>query len=122
MSKKLLKEKVEKALMIAPFWSGQPWFPLLLEMCIDHPVLLPKTTHLLTDTNGLPHPLMENGSLKLGAFLVSVNLSKQRDYQAGLPLFLWNPDVKVQPRLTHITGRNGVAGVVKGKRVPLVAV
>ena len=119
---KLKREQVEKATLIVPLWSGQVWFPSLLEMVIDHPLLLENREDMLTDTEGLPHPLVMNQTLRLGAFLVSGNLMKQKDYQKGLHSFSWDQSVKEQPTFTQATGKNGILGVVKGKQIPLIAI
>ncbi len=118
--KKIQKEKVEQALLIAPLWSNQPWFPSLLGLCIDPPVLLPNIRNLLTNTEGENHPLVSNRSLKLGAFLVSGNLSKIREFQTELPLCSW--DLNEVQQLTSIgaPGTSGVLGVVKERLIPLL--
>ena len=55
---RVLKEEVQtqsvsKALLIAPLWPGQPWFPTLLKMVIATPRLLPPSRELLR--NNLIH-------------------------------------------------------------------
>ena len=37
-------------ILVAPAWPTQSWFPLLLQMSIDHPRELPPTRHLLKQT------------------------------------------------------------------------
>jgi hypothetical protein len=119
--KKIRKERVERAILIAPIWTGQPWFPSLLELCIDHPVLLPGSEELLAGPEGEPHPLTLNGTLKLGAFLVSGNLLKTKAFQNELPLCSW--DLRENRQLASIvtSGTDGVLGVVNGRLIPLLA-
>ena len=46
-----IRNDVALVLLIAPTWSTQPWYPMLLQLAIARPVLLPSVGHLLT----LPH-------------------------------------------------------------------
>ena len=36
-------------ILVAPIWPAQSWWPLLLNLLIEHPVLLPSSRHLLRD-------------------------------------------------------------------------
>ena len=36
---KILQDDVEAALVVAPFWPSQPWFPTLVDMAVDVPLL-----------------------------------------------------------------------------------
>lgn len=47
----LQKVEEEKAtlILIAPTWSTQPWYPVLLDLLIAHPLLLPQRPDFLTD-------------------------------------------------------------------------
>jgi len=119
--KKIRKEKAERVLLIAPLWSNQPWFPSLLELCTDLPVLLPNIENLLTNTEGQNHPLVLNRSLKLGAFLVSGNPSRTREFQTGLPRCSWDPRETQQLSSIGAPGRGGVLGVVNERLIPLLA-
>ena len=38
---KMKQDQVLEACLITPLWRAQPWFPLVLEMSIDFPVLIP---------------------------------------------------------------------------------
>ena len=119
--RKIQRERVPRAILIAPLWTGQPWFPPLLNSCIDCPLLLPLTSCLLTNLEGAPHPLVENKTLKLGAFLVSGWPSKAREFQTGLPLCSWDLRENQQLTSTVVHGRDGVLGALNGKLIPLIA-
>jgi hypothetical protein len=118
--KKLNREGVNQALLVVPLWTGQPWFPLLLEMCRDHPVLLPNLPNLLQDSEENPHPLIESQTLMLGAFLVTGVSSRQKDYRRGLRNFFWNQGGRAPMTFTPRSGIDGVLGVAKGKQIPLL--
>ena len=59
-----IRNDVALVLLIAPTWSTQPWYPMLLQLAIAHPVLLPRVDHLLTlPHSNQVHPML--GSLHL---------------------------------------------------------
>ena len=45
---KLVTDQTE-IVLIAPIWQAQPWWPLLLQLLVQQPFLLPVSTHLLID-------------------------------------------------------------------------
>ena len=114
----LAKIRNDKALvlLIAPVWTTQNWYPLLLQLAAEQPILLPRKDNLLT----LPysqelHPLKD--SLRLAAWILSgdrlqteafLMMQSQSSVHLG-PLGLINSTT--QP------GRNGVAGARKGKLI-----
>lgn len=81
--KKIEEEEVQFALLIAPVWKTQAWFPQLLHQVAGPCYLLPKTEHLLK----LPkdpkrqHPLTK---MKMGAFSLSGNAYMVESYQQTL--------------------------------------
>ena len=73
--RQVLQQSVSQLTIVAPVWETQPWYQLLLEMMVDHPILLPSFPGLLRQENEL-HPLV---NLKLAAWLVSgVNMKVQQ--------------------------------------------
>jgi hypothetical protein len=69
--RKIRTDKVHQAVLLAPIWPNQHWYPLLLEMITDFPVTLPQLPDLLESPAGDPHPLIEEGHLRLAAWKVS---------------------------------------------------
>lgn len=117
---KLRLNETERAILIAPIWPGQSWFPFLLEQLIHHPLALPCSRDLLRGPKGEDHSLAVAGSLTLGAFLVSGQLWKTKDYQKRLcPSSSMRRDQERRV-LTHRPGLSGVLGVVSGKVIPLI--
>ena len=55
---KLRKERVPRAVIIAPIWPNQPWYPLILENLVDFPIHLPGSPDLLSNPAGEAHPLV----------------------------------------------------------------
>jgi hypothetical protein len=118
--RKVQREKVEQAILIAPLWAGQPWFPSLLEMCVQHPLQLPLSPDLLTNQEGQSHPLVQNQTLLMGAFLVSGNPSRTRDYLKGLPASSWGQNETRRSSLTSRVGKSGILGALRGKLIPIM--
>jgi ribonuclease HI len=53
--------------LIYPIWPTQPWFPVLNEMMLEAPYLLPDHPKLLENIRNEVHPLMSSATLKLAA-------------------------------------------------------
>lgn len=123
ISRCLRKVREEKAslLLIAPVWRSQPWYPALLELLIDFPLVLPASPTLLTDPFRDPHPLMVTGQLQLAAWKLSGVDSLQREFQRRLHSCWLLDGVRAQTLHTRVLGSDGTAGVVGGKWIPFHA-
>lgn len=54
-------------IVVAPFWTAQPWFPLWKELLIGHPVIFePNEDMLLSPCRRVHHPLARNLRLMAG--------------------------------------------------------
>ena len=67
--RQLLDQNVSHLVLVAPVWQSQPWYPLLLELCVAPPILFPHYQGLLT-RQGEVHPL---SNLQLAGWLLSAN-------------------------------------------------
>jgi hypothetical protein len=76
-----IKREKSTLTLIAPTWNTQPWYPDLLDLLCDDPILLPPIKGLLTDPRGQEHPLIMNRSLHLEAWKVSGDERKQLDFR-----------------------------------------
>ena len=116
----LLKIRQDRAtaLVIAPAWAGQPWYPTLLEMLVDFPAKLPRseTTLFLPFDKMAVHPLWK--TLALTVWPLSGEECKQQDFQRRCAMSSWLPGERVLQRDTQDLGRSGLAGVLKGRSVP----
>jgi len=65
-----------KGIVIVPFWSNQPWFPLYMRLAMTKPLMLRPHSNLLT-FGSRRHPL--NSSLTLMASVLS---AKQQNFTA----------------------------------------
>jgi len=67
--RKIYVEQLPKAMIIAPFWPNQTYFPRLMEMTLIPPQTIPYSPQLVTcPISGRPHPLGK--TLKLTCFLI----------------------------------------------------
>lgn len=110
---KITTDRAE-AILIAPIWPTQHWFPRLLQMICEDSYLLPNTPALLTMPNNPSkyHPLRK---MRLGAFRVSGNHSKIEAYQMTLkPFYYLHGENRLKNNIGHIS-ENGCHFVVKEK-------
>lgn len=122
ISKCLRKISLEGAtlLIICPVWPAQAWYPHLLQLLTDNPVLLPTHSDLLLDPLGNRHPMIVNNSLPLAGWRLSGNTSLQRAYRKKLQIFSSLPNVDQQMLSTSPVGLSGVAGVANDRLIPFV--
>ena len=100
--------QVSHMVFVAPVWPAQPWYPLLLDLCIDFPLLLPVQEDLLTQgsrTHSLKH-------LQLAGWLLSAEVTKRQTFLRRVEKSSSQPGGKIQLVPIPLPGQNGVAGVV----------
>ena len=116
----LQKAKKEHAtlVLVAPLWTTQPWWPLLIELIVDYPVYLGNNPKLLQDVSspGAMHPLFP--SLKLAVWRISGNVTKQWEFQKKLSNSSATTPRAQPPKHKMFPGLSGVAGVRRGKVIP----
>ena len=115
---KILEEKVSRVLIIAPIWPAQHWYPLIIQMLVDYPLLLPNQTDLLLNPHRQCHPLIQNGHLRLGAWLVSGIPCQVASFQKNLSQSTMPHGESQQQNHTIRHGISGLAGVNKGRLIP----
>ena len=116
--RKVSRDRVRRAILIAPVWSGQPWFPYLLQQCTGPPLIFHCRETTLTRPTGEQHPLC--GKLMLGAFPISGLKAKALEFRRGLNPLSPNLEEKALEVLTRGPGRGGVLGVCDGVLIPAV--
>ena len=119
----LRKVQNERAtlLLIAPVWRQQAWYPMLLRMLIEQPVLIPLSPHLLTAPDGSPHPMCLNQRLVLAAWLVSGDQSKVLNFLQMHETWSLRLEVQGPFELINQDGRSSIAGVVNDRLIPFRA-
>ena len=79
----VIDNKVDRAILIIPFWRSQSWFPLVLFNMISSPVRLPRHQDLLTlQFSQERHPLAKK--LTMVAVVLSGRDWRHKEYQLGL--------------------------------------
>ena len=113
-----IKQDQTDALLITPVWKSRPWYPLLLEMLMDLPALLPlhdKLLHLPMFPSQV-HPLIEK-KINLVVWPVSGNPSKSEGFLKGCPKYCFPPGDPVQRNITNQHGNHLIAGVLKNRKI-----
>ncbi len=112
---KIRREEAE-VIAILPWWPRRGWFPLVLSLLVDLPVLLPVRSSLIRNPQGLPHPDLK--TLRLAAWRLSEKLSKQQEFLRQLRTL----SALVRDNLREIcmtpSGGFFVAGVTKTMPIP----
>ena len=111
---KMEQDRVPKALLIAPLWSTQSWFPRLMEMLISEPLII-SSKHLLLPGSQQIHPLAPK--LKLLGVLctgdqerASCYRTQSRSSSVSLPGTTRRPS-------TVASQKGGWSTVVKGSKI-----
>jgi hypothetical protein len=112
-----IRKELSEIVLIAPAWHTQAFYPMLLEMTIEHPVLLPPQRDLLLSPQGHYHPLVLNKSLRLVAWKISRRPDKCKAFLRKLPSYGSLHGEQVRSQLTTAAGENGLAGVVCDKLI-----
>ena len=55
--RQLLAKNVLHLVQVAPVWQSQPWYPLLLQLCVAPPILFPHYPGLLTRQGEVHKPI-----------------------------------------------------------------
>ena len=105
--RQIQSQQVSHMVLVAPVWPAQSWYPLLLDLCTDFPVLIPIQEDLTQGAR--PHPLKH---LQLAGWLLSGEDTKRQTFLKRVENSSWELGGKTQlvPILVH--GQSGVAGVV----------
>ena len=116
----LQKIRVEQStvVLIAPTWQNQIWYPVLLEMLIEVPILLPWCKDMLTNPENQPHPLVTQNRLRLAAWKISGDSTLQQEFRTKLQNSSLQDGAEEQTWHTSQVGSGGVAGVREGRLIP----
>lgn len=93
---------------VAPVWPTQPWYPLLLHLSIDFPLLIQVQEDFLTQ--GITtHPLKHS---QLAGWLLSTEDTKRQTFLTRVEKSSWKPGGKKQLVPIPEHGQTGIAGVI----------
>ena len=84
------------------------------------PIPFTKHQKILLNPEGKIHPLVQNSTLRLVAWLVSRKTYLQREYHKGLLILSQIPEGKVLSQIANGPGERGLACVMENKLIPLV--
>ena len=76
---KLRSTQVAEVILVAPWWSSQPWFPHLLRLCVEHPLFLPYRQDLLSQQD--QKYISDGKSFHLHVWRLSCDTTKQQAFQ-----------------------------------------
>ena len=108
-------------LLITLAWQSQSWYPHLLQMSTNNPILITQVEGLLMGPNMEKYPLIEKGKLKLLAWKISGKSNLQKELQITMQTLSQVPEDKVQSLISNHPGESGITGVVGNKLIPSVA-
>lgn len=117
----LNKWRIDQAdgIVIAPFRTTASWYPMLLRMLTDPPVLLPKEPQTLRlPHNNEHHPLHKQ--LQLMACRLSGKPSRHREFMDRLLISFGHPGVQQQKLNMPLTSPAGVCSVLRRVTIPFV--
>ncbi|XP_038066498.1 uncharacterized protein LOC119736556 [Patiria miniata] len=112
-----ISEEQATIVLIAPVWRTQIWYPRLLEMAVQNPVILPRGRDLLQlpHNRTLVHPLAD--LMLLAAWKLSGKTFAQREFLSQCPSQSCHHG-GTSPRSSMIQlGIDGPAGVFRGKQI-----
>ena len=114
---KIQQEKVQGIIMV-PKWPTQTWWPVLVRMLVDNPVLLPKRKKLLflPSSPEKIHPLYPK--LELLMCHLSGDHLKAKEFRQKLPESLCSLGDRAPQPSTKLTTRSGNHSAVDGKLIP----
>ena len=93
----LTKVRQEQAeiVLVTPYWPSQCWFPSLMELATDIPLLLFPSKSLLTSPLGEGHPLTKDESIRLIAWRLSGVVWKSEAFRKRLSSSYWEQLVQM---------------------------
>jgi len=105
-------------ILIAPVWKTRPWYPILLNLLVDLPVLLGRDQNLILDQYLNPHPLSKLGTLRLAAWKLSCNPVERKGFLRRLVSSCQSVGPQGHKRHIIALGKSGLAGAIEGVVVP----
>ena len=76
---KLQSTQAAEVILVAPWWPSQSWFPHLLRLCVEHPLVLPYRQDLLSQQD--QKYISDRKSYHLHVWRLSCDTTKQQAFQ-----------------------------------------
>ena len=117
--KTIIIQQVDVAIVVAPMWPTQTWFPMLTNLLVSPPLIFKSGNNNLFHPGhpSTPHPLAPK--LKLMAVLLSTNDIHHQNFHHKLRTSSYMHGETVQEENMKAFSRNGNCIVVKGMKIPL---
>jgi len=111
-----IREEKARGIVLAPLWITQPWFPRLMELLVDNPVIIRKKKGLLVHpTLKVRHPLEDK--LKIVVCKVSGEPLENEAFRKRLPTSLCHLGNQAPKSSTVHSLTDGFHTVVKNKLI-----
>ena len=105
--------------IVTPLWKSQPWYPALLGMTTEIPLLLPEKTDLIQPTHRVNQPDIIP---QLVAWTISGKDTETNAFQERLRNSSWHHGDQSHPNhMTHCS-QSGQAGVTNGVPIPFLEI
>ena len=115
-----LHSEQASAVLVAPVWHNQLWYPSLLGSLIDFPILLPPVQSILVGPESQSHPLVRQGHLPLAAWPISGDPFALEDFRMGLLSLSENHGATRLSQHTLQLGGSGIAGALHEVLIPFL--
>lgn len=116
----LTKVRQEQAeiVLVTPYLPSQCWFPSLMELGTDTPLLLFPSKSLLTSPLAEGHPLTEDESIRLIGWRLSGVVWKSEAFRKKLSSSYWEQLDQIHTLHTSPLGSLGAVDVINGTTIP----
>ncbi len=114
---KVVREEAQ-VIAIIPWWPRRGWFPKVLQLLCDLPVMLPERDGLLSGVDGADYPDLH--TLRLAAWRLSGDLSVGAEFRRMLQTLSAPPTGRLREICITPSGSVFVAGAVDGVRIPFI--
>ena len=105
-------------IMIIPWWVTQFWFPMMVPLLQDFPVVLPPNVLTLPSNIGLQHPLYPK--MKLLAVHLSGRPSDTQNFHQKLLKLSWNHGDHQQGKDMSQCLNDGAGMQYQGMKIPIL--
>ena len=108
-----IQREEARVLLIAPVWRTQPWYPLLLQLLVKIPRLLPEGKGMVISPTQKDF-IMPMGVPQLAAWPLSGKSADQEAFQRELLIYSQHPEGARPPQVMKASSNAGIAGVRNG--------
>ena len=116
----LQRQQVKQAIVVAPMWTTQAWFPIYTSMMVSLPMIFPATREFLYHPSdpSASHALADK--MKLMVALLSADASICQAFHRKLYTLSCNHgDVELGPNMREFS-ENGTSFVARGMKIPFL--